>query len=353
MQVGKLNSEQKEWDLGDLKIQEASLYKYLGDVVTSDGRNSKNLEARQNNSLITTVTIISIAESEVMRNIGTRVLIEMHEEKNLSRLLTNAESWTLNQGEKTKLEKIEIQSLEYLFDLPAHTPTPAIIFAFGLLYTNIRVDKKRFLYLHRILNRDNDNYTRLTLQTLQEMDIGWAKNVKEALSVYGLPNDFAEIQRTHIRQWERMVSQRTEIMNQKRLYGDCHKKENNQQTVKTKTAHILSRISAPYTRKPIDEIMQCSKYDTKTIIIARYGMLECGRNYKGNKPEMCTQCNMLDDENHRLNECVKFRHVNLYDSETRVDFHKIFSNDIETLREIVPIIQKVWNTKTAHGIMVK
>ena len=157
MQVGKLNSEQKEWDLGDLKIQEASLYKYLGDVVTSDGRNSKNLEARQNNSLITTVTIISIAESEVMRNIGTRVLIEMHEEKNLSRLLTNAESWTLNQGEKTKLEKIEIQSLEYLFDLPAHTPTPAIVFAFGLLYTNIQVDKKRFLYLHRILNRDHDN----------------------------------------------------------------------------------------------------------------------------------------------------------------------------------------------------
>ena len=105
MRVGKHNGEQKEWDLGDLKIQEASSYKYLGDVITSDGRNSKNLEARQNNSLITTVTINSIAESEIMRNIGTRVLIEMHEKKNLSRLLTNAESWTLNQGEKTKLEK--------------------------------------------------------------------------------------------------------------------------------------------------------------------------------------------------------------------------------------------------------
>ena len=142
-------------------------------------------------------------------------------------------------------------------------------------------------------------------------------------------------------------------MNQKRLYGDCHKKENNQQTVKTKTAHILSCISAPYTRRPIDEIMQCSKYDTKTIIIARYGMLECGRNYKGNKPEMCTQCNMLDDENHRLNECVKFRDINLYDSETKGDFYKIFSNDIDTLREIIPIIQKVWNTKTAYGTMVK
>ena len=66
--------------------------------------NNKNLEARQNNPLIATVTINSIAESEVMRNIGTRVLIEMHEKKNLSGILTNAESWTLNQGEKQSLK---------------------------------------------------------------------------------------------------------------------------------------------------------------------------------------------------------------------------------------------------------
>ena len=150
MRVGKHNDKPKEWNLGELKIEETASYKYLGDVITNDGRNGKNLKARQNNSLITTVTINSIAESEVMRNIGTRVLIEMHEKKNLSGILTNAESWILNQGEKTKLERIEIQSIKYLFDLPAHTPTPAIVFAFGLLYTNVRVDKKRFMYLHRI-----------------------------------------------------------------------------------------------------------------------------------------------------------------------------------------------------------
>ena len=244
--------------------------------------------------------------------------------------------------------------MKYLFDLPAHTPTPAIVFAFGLLYTNIRVDKKRFLYLHRILNRDLDNWTRITLQTLQEMDIGWGKSIKDALIEYGLPSNYTEIGRTHIRQWERIVTQRTEVMNQKRLYNDCHKKENNQQTEKTKTAHILSSIAAgSYTRKPLDEIMQFNKYDTKTLIIARFGMLDCGRNYKGSKPEYCNQCSVIDDENHRLNYCIKFRDTNFYDSETKKDFHKIFSNDIETLREIIPDIQKVWNTKTAHGTMAK
>ena len=189
---------------------------------------------------------------------------------------------------------------------------------------------------------------------LQEMDIGWVKSVKKALSVHGLPIDFVEIGRTHIRQWERIVCQRTETTNHKRLYNDCHKTENNQQTAKTKTAHILPRLSAgSYTRKPLEEIMQCSKYDTKTLIIARFGMLECGKNFKGNKPEICSLCSEIDDENHRLNDCKKFRDTNFYDSDIKVDFQKIFSNDIETLREILPSIQKVWNTKTAHGTMAK
>ena len=46
MCVGKHTDAPKEWDLGDIKIQEATSYKYLGDVITNDGKNSQNLEAR-------------------------------------------------------------------------------------------------------------------------------------------------------------------------------------------------------------------------------------------------------------------------------------------------------------------
>ena len=147
MRVGKHTDTPKEWNLGDIKIQESTSYKYLGDVITSDGKNSENLEARQNKSLIKTVTINSIAAGEVLRTIGTKVLLDLHEKENIPGILTNAESWTLNCGEKTKLERIEIQAIKYLFDLPSHTPTPAIIYTFGLPYTNFRVDKKQFINL--------------------------------------------------------------------------------------------------------------------------------------------------------------------------------------------------------------
>ena len=39
MRVGRHNKDPKEWQLGELTIQEADSYKYLGDILTSDGKN--------------------------------------------------------------------------------------------------------------------------------------------------------------------------------------------------------------------------------------------------------------------------------------------------------------------------
>ena len=86
-------------------------------------------------------------------------------------------------------------------------------------------------------------------------------------------------------------------------------------------------------------------------MIARYGMLECGKNYKGTMSQNCNICNCIDDENHRLNECPKWKDRNQYDSNTKIDFSQIFSNDIGTLHELIPHIQNVWNVKNAHGTM--
>ena len=57
-------------------------------------------------------------------------------------------------------------------------------------------------------------------------------------------------------------------------------------------------------------------------------MLGCGRNFKGNKPKICSQCKTIDDENHRLNYCIKYRETNLYDCDVKEDFQKVFSSDI-------------------------
>ena len=80
-------------------------------------------------------------------------------------------------------------------------------------------------------------------------------------------------------------------------------------------------------------------------------MLECGRNYKGTHRITCEQCNQIDDENHRLNNCVKWKLRNLHDTREKLDFNIVYSNDISILRGIIAKLDNVWNNKTAHGTM--
>ena len=78
-------------------------------------------------------------------------------------------------------------------------------------------------------------------------------------------------------------------------------------------------------------------------------MLECGKNFKGSLREICQVCNMLDNENHRLNYCSKFRLVNCYDSDEKVPFENIYSTDVATVKQAIKVIEKLWNTRSAHG----
>ena len=78
-------------------------------------------------------------------------------------------------------------------------------------------------------------------------------------------------------------------------------------------------------------------------------MLECGCNYKGSQKDICSTCNVKDDENHRLNNCFKFRGTNNFDRNDKVDFNDVYSNDLNTLTNVISAIERVWNTQTAHG----
>ena len=94
-----------------------------------------------------------------------------------------------------------------------------------------------------------------------------------------------------------------------------------------------------------------TKHETKTIMIARYGMLECGQNFKGTLKENCDQCDTIDNEDHRLNHCIKLREMNFHDADDKVKFDDIYSNDAYVLKNVILAIEKVWNTRNAHGTM--
>ena len=96
MKVGKHQEKERKWRLGELTIEESETYKYLGDTISNDGKNAKNLEQRKAKLFTTTTSINAIAESDVLRRVEAAVILELHEKINIPALLINSESWNLN-----------------------------------------------------------------------------------------------------------------------------------------------------------------------------------------------------------------------------------------------------------------
>ena len=140
MKIGN-HSDQNEWELGDLTIQSCSSYKYLGDIISNNGKNKDNISDRKKKVIGSTMSINTIAANEVLNKVETMVILELHEKINIPGLLNNAESWNLLKTDQNELEEIETTSLKCLFNLPTKTPTPAILYSLGTLFTTIRVDK--------------------------------------------------------------------------------------------------------------------------------------------------------------------------------------------------------------------
>ena len=159
MQVGVKVNVPHEWKLGEKYIKNTSTYKYLGDSITSDGKNQQNITMKENRLQQIIRQINTTASSEVMHGIETRVILELYEKFALTAFLNNSESWTLSTAEEKEVDKLGIQAIKRLFNLPSKTPTVAIIYSLGLTYTTQIIDQRKFMYLHKILNKEEQNWT--------------------------------------------------------------------------------------------------------------------------------------------------------------------------------------------------
>ena len=190
------------------------------------------------------------------------------------------------------------------------------------------------------------------MTTLKDLDLSVGTNQSKTLEKYGLPSKLDTIKSIPFATWKQHFTTALEKDHRIRLEEECHKKLNGQNIPKTKTLTILPELEGSnYERKPKDEILLCTKNECKALIIARYGMLECGMNFKGTLDSQCLTCNTINDEEHRLNNCMRLKEINFCDSIDKIPFNTIHSTDIQQLRVVISRISQVWNIKTGHGSM--
>ena len=134
-------------------------------------------------------------------------------------------------------------------------------------------------------------------------------------------------------------------MNKAQIKSYCFTRQRGEETVKTKTKNILSSIEVTeYTRKPGPFVNENNKLITRAYIMGRYGMLQCAANYSnGYGSKDCTECSVIDDENHRINHCVRWGTINWSGSDAKIDFNMIHSDDRSESMQVVETILSMWD----------
>ena len=104
-------------------MQSVQEEKYLGDILTSDGKNSKNIAARKNRGVGVVNQIMTILEEICFGKYYFQVAMVLRNSLLISSLLANAKAWyNLSSTDVTELEKVDEDLLRKVLKCPVSTP---------------------------------------------------------------------------------------------------------------------------------------------------------------------------------------------------------------------------------------
>ena len=280
-----------------------------------------------------------------MKKIEINVLITLHESVTLPALLYNAETWPLNKTIKKEIDKIEIWAWKSMLGLPKTTPNAAVMVCSGALFASLRVQVKQLVYLHRILQKDEDHWTKITLKALIEYDIGWAKQIRENLDAWNLERDIEKIKKKSVNEWKKEVSDAAEKKNRELIIEECYTRKRTEDKEKTKTKSLIPLLeNESYCRKPPQFMNRNNKLIARAYIMGRYGMLQCAANFSmGYGGKNCSKCGVIDNEDHRINNCKVWSDINLFSSSQKIDFSLLYSEDEKESLVVIERILMMWD----------
>ena len=137
---------------GENLIQIEDSEKYLGDIVTNNGKNDKNIKFRENRgrgiSRDLLATLVEMLAGGEHHELG----ITLRNSILISSILTNSESWyNVTLANIVSLEKVDEQMLRGILNAPRMTPRALLYLELGCLPVRFVIKSRRLMFLHYIL----------------------------------------------------------------------------------------------------------------------------------------------------------------------------------------------------------
>ena len=131
-------------------VEEVTEFTYLGDIISSDGKNTKNIKNRISKEVGKISEIMNLLEMVSLGEHYFEIAILLREAIFINGILTNSEIWY-------SISESEIQDrmlLRRILKVQISTPQESFYLELGILPINVIVKARRINYLHYLVTRN-------------------------------------------------------------------------------------------------------------------------------------------------------------------------------------------------------
>ena len=304
-------------------MSDVNKFTYLGDIISSDGRNSLNIQERVKKGTGLLCQITKIFQSINLGSFTIEIALLLRESILINGILTNAEIWFhLKSSEIENLEKVDRSLFHRLLRLPQTIPVPALYLETGTLPVAMIIKVRRLTYFHSILTGRKEGmlYRVFYVQWQYPNKGDWTLQVKNDLNDFNFPCDLDILEKYSKEKFKNIVKVRARvysfnILNRKKL---SYRKLENLNYSELKTQNYLLNNELDHDEK-------------KIIFMFRTRMVNVGENFRSGKDfVMCPLCGLHLDSQFLLLQCpgLKDELVNYFGVGHQTSINEVFSEDI-------------------------
>ena len=198
--ITQINSTQLEetlrWVSHSSHVFPSCQEKYLGDIISVDGRNINNIKARVTKGTGIVSKILSILDGIPFGQYYFEVALILRSSLLLSSILCNSESWyNVTKAELDLIESVDLCFLRRILNAPKSTPKEMLYLELGCIPLRHIIRKRRILFLHYILNQETNSliFRFLMSQMKNRKNKDWIVQVISDLKELKMDEDLEKI----------------------------------------------------------------------------------------------------------------------------------------------------------------
>ena len=271
---------------------------YLGDIISSDGRNTKNIADRISKGIGKISQIEQFLDIVSLGEHFIDIALLFRESMFVNGILTNAEIWySFSESEVREFESLDRVLLRKILQVPVSTPKEAYYLELGILPIGVIVKARRINFLHYLVTRDeNEMLSKFFLTQWHQPCRGdWTETVQLNLEEFGITTNFDFMRSKSSESFKSLVKVKAQEYALKELTKsqETHSKMENLHYGSLKPQTYMKRMR-------IDQ--------ARNIFRHRTNMARFGENYRGKEDFiMCPLCSKHFDSQELSFQCEFFK----------------------------------------------